>query len=144
MKKKNLNIFLVIIAVASLLVACFFITRKSEYKEETSAGDTGTTVFESIGKYAFASAGNNNADRGTAVSTGVAFIKSEPTTSQISNWESTRTSLANSGISYSNMSGSYLPANGTIKKAIHNTIKAVIIARILFLFFCCLFFLNPF
>ena len=44
MKKHNLNIFLVIIGIASLLVACFFAASRSDkYSEESSAGDA--TVY---------------------------------------------------------------------------------------------------
>lgn len=53
MKKRNLNIFLVIIGIASLLVACFFAaSRSDEYKEDGMAGDA------SVGYYDFSALKN--------------------------------------------------------------------------------------
>ncbi len=51
MKKRNLNIFLVIVGIASLLVACFFAASKNdEYKEEGSTGDV-TAEYYDISSY---------------------------------------------------------------------------------------------
>ena len=47
MKKRNLNIFMVIIGITSLLVACFFAaSRSDEYKEEGIAGDASVAYHD--------------------------------------------------------------------------------------------------
>ena len=77
-------------------------------------------LFERIGKYAFATAGNNNAYRGTSHGAGDgSWIQSYPSSVSVPyNWNTVSANLANAGISsFSNMSGSYLHANGKIVKA---------------------------
>ena len=124
MKKRNLNIFLVIIGIASLLVACFFISRKDEYKEESNTGDIGS--FEGVGHYAFGLAGSNNCTHGSSHETALSesrFVVSTPDSvsspSVSYNWNTVKNRLRNDGITdISNITGGYLVASGKIKTAI--------------------------
>ena len=75
-------------------------------------------MFEGVGRYAFATAGNNNANRGTSYEAmDYSWIVSEPTTAQIPNWNTTKANLTSAGITYDNISGSYLNNTGKILKA---------------------------
>ena len=46
MKKRNRNIFLVIIGIVSLLVACFFVANSNKYSEERIAGDSTVGYYD--------------------------------------------------------------------------------------------------
>lgn len=73
------------------------------------------TFFEDIGNYSIAVAGNNNAYRGTDLTTreGISLITNYP-----SNWDTIKNNIPSNILSrINNMSGSYLEFDGTLKKA---------------------------
>lgn len=109
MKKKIRNIILV-------LFLCIIV---GNIKNTTHAvfEMTGSTAFESVGKYSIAIAGNNNADLGTGVNVGVSLISSYP-----SNWDTIKSNIPSDILNrVNNMSGSFLEFNGTVVKSFLTT-----------------------
>ncbi len=111
---------LIIIGTCILLIVvgiCILLTIKKDKKEEVRSNLEnivgGETLFEDIGHYGVAVAGNNNADRGTAIGTNVKLIKSYP-----ENWDEIKKNIPADILSrVNNMSGSRLDFTGTIKDA---------------------------
>lgn len=104
--KKILNIFKVILI---MIISLFVIENNNVYGRLIG----GTTLFEKIGRYSIAIAGNNNATKGTGVHIGMQLINSYP-----SNWNTIKSSIPSNILSQvNNMSGSYLDINGEIVKS---------------------------
>jgi len=111
---------LIIIGTCILLIVvgiCILLTIKKDKKEEVRSNlenvVEGTKLFEDIGHYEVAIAGNNNADRGTGINTNVKLINSYP-----ENWDEIKKNIPEDILSrINNMSGSRLDFDGTIKRS---------------------------
>lgn len=117
---KSKKIIIMILIICMLLVITGVIVIKNvvgiRSNEENNYEDSnvveGTTLFEDIGHYGAAIAGNNNSDRGTGIGQNVRLINSYP-----ENWEEIKKNIPLDILSrINNMSGSRLDFNGTIKK----------------------------
>ena len=123
-ENKNINkmkkIIIIGISIMCIILVIIVITgnnKKTEISsnlENTENVVEGETIFEDIGHYSVAVAGNNNADRGTAWgSNDRKLIKSYP-----ENWEEIKKNIPSNILSrINNISGSRLDFNGLIKKS---------------------------
>ena len=126
MKKSTFTKFTLIILIILSIITTLIINSNKDTQVKTepleyTATQNDYVIFEGVGNYAFATAGNNNAYRGTSVNShDYSWIQSFPESDKVSyNWDTVKAQILNeTGLTeITNMSGSYLNIDGTVHKA---------------------------
>ena len=113
---------IILITIMTLATTLFFNSTHETTKTRVDHQDTleDNVIFEGVGKYAFATAGSNNADRGETTGSGYKWIVAPPDSTRINyDWATVEAQiLAETGLTtITNITGSYLNLEGTLKSA---------------------------
>ena len=121
-KNKYIIIFIFVFCISFIPLYLFYNKSYEELKENSRYKDSivDNILFEGVGNYAFATAGSNNAYRGSSLAVGYKWIIAPPDETRVSyDWSEVETKiLEETGLStITNISGSYLNLDGTLHKA---------------------------